>query len=72
MAQKPIRKVFDQRAIQTMLAAGIPKREIAAQTGASPRTIGRIETGIRGTLHRRCPGCGGLQSLPCLVCATRA
>lgn len=72
MSQKRIRKVFDERAILTMLAAGLPKREISAQTGASPRTIGRIAAGTRRGNHSRCPGCGGLQTVPCLVCTNLA
>ncbi len=69
MPQKPIRKVFDRRVILTLLASKVPTREIAARTGASPRTIGRIADGSRPIVHRRCPGCGGLQRMPCLVCA---
>lgn len=69
---KACRKIFDHRAVLTMLAAGIPKRQIESETGVSARTIGRIEEGARRVDHSRCPGCGGLQTMPCLVCATSA
>jgi hypothetical protein len=65
------------RAIERRLSAPNPNKErIALEVGVSPDTVARIaKQGRRyrqtASKHRRCPGCGGLQTAPCLVCASR-
>jgi len=59
-------------------------RAIAALTGVSRGTVGAINSGKRAARPerreeaeqpsgppRRCPGCGGMVLMPCLLCAVR-
>ena len=72
--------------IRNLLATGLSYRKIAQTTGVSRGSIGAIANGRRvdhvpreeENLRRlngplaRCPTCGGLVCLPCLLCGTRA
>jgi hypothetical protein len=72
--------------IRNLLATGLSYRKIALTTGVSRGSIGAIANGRRvdrvsrededsrrpcGPLTR-CPTCGGMVCLPCLLCGTRA
>jgi hypothetical protein len=69
-------------AVQHLLAEQqLSHRKIAAKTGVSRSSVGRIARGERPEYDDpgdpedapkvRCPGCGGLQTLPCCVCRDR-
>jgi hypothetical protein len=77
-------RVVDE--IRNLLATGLSYRKIALTTGISRGSIGAIANGRRvdrvsrededsrqpcGPLTR-CPTCGGMVCLPCLLCGTRA
>jgi hypothetical protein len=65
------------RAIELRLSAPFPNHSrIAAEVGVSVDTVARIAKHGRRyrrlpTKHARCGGCGGMQTNPCLVCASR-
>ena len=71
------------KVIQGLLREGIPHRKIATWTRVSRGTVSAIAQGRRkcrrgrpedlineaGTgLFVRCPSCGGLTKMPCMVC----
>ena len=71
--------------VRRLLAEGIyGYREIAQRTGVSRGSVGAIATGKRrehvvvarqleepAGPPRRCPGCGGMVLMPCLLCRVR-
>lgn len=69
---------------ERLLAQGASEREAARQTGLAPSTIGRIkrrevtvadragDQPLDSIVVSRCPGCGGMQLMPCLVCRDRS
>lgn len=75
---------WDYDEIQRLLAAGeLSQREIARKLGVSRGTVCAIANG-HNVLERReranamfggelvrCPGCGGLVYMPCLLCRVR-
>jgi hypothetical protein len=64
------------RQVQRLLAAGMPPGQVAAHAEVSHDVVARIRTHGRDyrrvpSKHQRCPGCGGLQTNPCIVCRER-
>lgn len=72
--------------VRELLQQGLPYREIAAKTAVSRGTVESISKGkwkgkkqpIPGprpvfstNQYERCPGCGGLVLMPCLLCRIR-
>jgi len=72
--------------VRRLLAAGThSQRKIARLTGISRGTVGAIASGRRPDYHEssddgpeepagppeRCPGCGGMVYMPCLLCRAR-
>lgn len=76
-----------ERIKQLLAEGRLSQRKIANLTGVSRATIGAIASGRRPDYPRpggddfgfcqpdapigRCPGCGGMVSLPCLLCHVR-
>ena len=78
-------KRYDE--IQRWLGVGLSQRRVAALAGVSRDTVSAIALGRRRRreddeedpegaackgLRIRCPGCGGLVSVPCRLCRVRA
>lgn len=79
MRKKPRSRCVNEaqlRAIQRQLAERRQKTVIARNLDVSVDVVDRVEKfGIHYRLtaskHQRCPGCGGLQTMPCRVCGVR-
>jgi hypothetical protein len=57
--------------VRDLLAKKLSARGIALKNGVSHQTVIRIRDRDMGQMGR-CPGCGGLVSFPCRLCAMRA
>jgi hypothetical protein len=62
--------------IEFLAAAGTPIKRICRELKRSRHVVRKVARGEHtsrrlGKIHRRCPGCGGKQKMPCRVCAAR-
>jgi len=82
-----IRDSVVQEVRRLLFAEGLSQRAVSAKVGVSRGTVHAIARGKRpdrirafpedpGVWHasppQRCPGCGGLVYMPCLLCRVRA
>lgn len=82
-----IRKALVQEVKRLLFVEGLSQRSVATRVGVSRGTVHAIARGKRTErLHaftddelpwhaappRRCPNCGGMVYMPCLLCRVRA